>query len=137
MTFEELIDTLPNGLHDAELQQFEMDYVHRRLKFDLDIWIGRMGENEVRELYRPARLTIEKVALLVIEPPDANCPWSAAGPMWIDAGAGQPPQSESKLPDVPVGTSVSWMYFSEMNTFLLFAAGSATLDWTGPERNRG
>jgi hypothetical protein len=29
MTFEEVATSLPHGFHDAELQHFEMDYVHR------------------------------------------------------------------------------------------------------------
>jgi hypothetical protein len=28
------------------------------------------------------------------------------------------------------------MYLEEMNSFLLFAAGNASLEWTGPEQNR-
>ena len=32
MTFEETAAALPNGFHDAELQHFEMDYVHRKLR---------------------------------------------------------------------------------------------------------
>lgn len=35
MTFKEAAASLPNGFHDAELQRFEMDYVHRTLRFDL------------------------------------------------------------------------------------------------------
>ena len=35
MTFEEVAASLPNGFHDAELQRFEMDYVHRTLRFNL------------------------------------------------------------------------------------------------------
>jgi hypothetical protein len=27
------------------------------------------------------------------------------------------------------------MYLEELNRFLLFAAGEATLEWNGPERN--
>ena len=68
MTFEELARTLPNGFHDAELWRFEMDYGRRRLQFDLDLWIGDDGAG-ARELYRPARVTLDQVAFLVIEPP--------------------------------------------------------------------
>ena len=84
MTFEEVAASLPNGFHDAELQRFEMDYVHRTLRFDLAIWIGDMDDSRRRELYRPARLTLDDVAFLVIEPPDINYPWLKAGPIRID-----------------------------------------------------
>lgn len=112
-----------------------MDYVHRTLRFDLVVWIGNMDDSR-RELYRPARLTLDDVAFLVIEPPDVNYPWLKAGRITIDAGEGQPPQSSSTLPAAPAGAQTAWMYLGDLNRFLLFCAGSASLEWTGPEENR-
>jgi hypothetical protein len=136
MTFEEVAASLPNGFHDSELQRFEMDYVHRTLRFDLVIWIGDIDDSQRRELYRPARLTLDDVAFLVIEPPDINYPWLKAGPIRIDTGGGQPHQSSSTLPVAPVGTRTTWMYLGELNGFLLLSGGNASLEWTGPEENR-
>jgi len=136
MTFQEAATSLPNGFHDAELQRFEMDYVHRTMRFDLVVWIGNMDDSQRRELYRPARLTLDDVAFLVIEPPGVNYPSLTAGPIRIDAGEGQPPQSSSTLPVAPTGTKTTWIYLEELNTFLLFAAGNASLEWTGPAVNR-
>ena len=68
MTFEEVAGSLPNGLHDAELHRFDMHYVQRKLQFDLTVWIGDMDDPRNREAYRPARLTCEDGAFLVIEP---------------------------------------------------------------------
>ncbi|MGH9423339.1 MAG: hypothetical protein ACRD3J_25420 [Thermoanaerobaculia bacterium] len=136
MTFNEVAASLPNGFHDAELQRFEMDYVHRTLRFDLVVWIGKMDDSRRRELYRPARLTLDDVAFLVIEPPDVNYPWLKAGRIAIDAGEGQPPESSTGLPAAPAGARTAWMYLGDLNRFLLFCAGSASLEWTGPEENR-
>jgi len=136
MTFKEVAVSLPNGFHDAELQRFEMEYVHRTLRFDLLVWIGDMDDPRRRELYRQARLTLDDVAFLVIEPPDVNSPWLKAGRIRIDAGEGQPPQSSSTLPVAPAGTRTTWIYLGELNRFLLFSAGNASLEWTGPEENR-
>jgi hypothetical protein len=136
MTFEETAAALPNGFHDAELQHFEMDYVHRKLRFDLVVWIGDIDDSRRRELYRPARLTLDDVAFLVIEPPDVNYPWLKAGRIRIDAGERHPGQSSSTLPVAPVGTRTTWMYLGELNTFLLFSARNALLEWTGPEVDR-
>jgi hypothetical protein len=136
MTFKEVAASLPNGFHDAELQRFEMDYVHRSLRFDLLVWIGDMDDSRRRELYRQARLTLDDVAFLVIEPPDITYPWLKAGCIRIDAGEGQPPQSSSTLPVAPAGTRTIWMYLGELNRFLLFSAGNASLEWTGPQVDR-
>ena len=136
MTFDEVAATLPNGFHDAELQRFEMDYVHRKLQFDLVVWIGDRDDSRCRELYRPGRLTLDDVAFLVIEPPDINYPWLKPGCIRIDAGEGQPHQSSSPLPVAPAGTRTTWIYLEELNRFLLFSAGNASLEWAGPEEDR-
>ena len=98
--------------------------------------IGDMDDSRRRELYRPARLILDDVAFLVIEPPDVNYLWLKAGPIRIDAGEGQPPQSSSTLPVAPAGIRTTWIYLEELNTFLLFSAGNASLEWTGPEVDR-
>jgi hypothetical protein len=137
MTFQEAAASLPNEFHDAELLCFEMDYIRRKLHFDLVVWLGNMDDpQEGREIYRPAHLTVDNVAFLVIEPPDAGYPWLEPGPIPIDAGEGQPRQSSSILPGTPAGSHLTWMYLEELKRFLLFAGGDASLEWTGPEENR-
>lgn len=142
MTFEELTDTLPNGFHDSELLRFQMDYLTRRLVLEVVVWIGDMDNKTEKETYRPARVTVENVAYLVIEPPDpreppdSSYPWLEPGSITFDTGEGQPSQSASILPTAPEGTTVTWMYLYDFNRFLLFAAGDATLEWTGPEEDR-
>lgn len=136
MTFQDAAASLPNGFHDAELHRFEMDYVHRKLQFALAVWIGDMDNTRGRERYRPARLILDDVAFLVIEPPDISSPWLKPGPIRIDAGEGRPGQSASNLPAAPTGNSITWMYLEELNRCLLFSSGNASLEWTGPEENR-
>jgi hypothetical protein len=136
MTFQEVATTLPNGFHDAELQRFEMDYVRRRLRFDLLVWVGDMDGTRRREIYRPAQLILDSVGFLVIEPPDSGYPSFKSGSIRIDAGDGHPNQSSTVLPNAPAGTSTTWMYLGELNRFCFFSAGDASLQWTGPEVRR-
>lgn len=138
MTFQQVAATLPNGFHDAELEHLQMDYVHRKLQFDLLVWVGDLEDTERREVYRPARLTVDDVGFLVIEPPDPNSPWFKAGSIRIDAGEGHPGHGHSStvLPAAPAGTTITWMYLEELNRFCFFSAGDASLLWTGPEVNR-
>ncbi len=131
MNFNELDRTLPNGFHDASLRHFEMDYVNHTLKFDLDVDIGT--PEEAQDFYRPARITVENVAFLVVEPPYARDDWREAGSIRIDTGEGVPDNSKSVVTNVPRGTSTTWIYLSEMNSFIIFAGGSASLEWTGPK----
>ncbi len=142
MTFDELCNTLPNGFHDAELQRFEMDYQSRKLVFDVVVWIGDMEDEPNQEMYRPARVTVEGVAYFVMEPPDprepqdSGYPWKESGSITFDTGEGQPKHIASVLPKTPEGTTVTWMYLYDFNSFMLFAASDASLEWTGLEELR-
>ena len=104
MTFHDVLSSLPNGFRDTELLPFGMDYVRRHLAFHLVVWIGDMNRPDRREVYRPARLSLEGVAFLVIEPPDSTYPWLTLGPIGIDAGDGQPTQTSSAVPTAPSGS---------------------------------
>ena len=69
MSLDEPLDSLGISLHDAELHAFHMDYVHRRLKLELEVCIREPDVAERREVYRPALLTIDDVRFLYVEPP--------------------------------------------------------------------
>jgi hypothetical protein len=59
MTLEDLENTLPNGLHDAEVQRIEVDYALRKLTLEVAVRVGDMGEPpERREAYKSARIEI-------------------------------------------------------------------------------
>ncbi|HXC52499.1 MAG TPA: hypothetical protein VN634_16580 [Candidatus Limnocylindrales bacterium] len=136
MTFVELAGTLPNRFHDAELSSFEMDYAARILRLNLEVWIGSMDEPPPRrERYRLATVTCRDVAYFVVEPPDASCPGSATpGGISIDTGEGSPGKYRPTLPDAPEGTTPIWMFVMDYNSFIFFAAGDSSLEWTGEDR---
>jgi hypothetical protein len=133
MTLEELAWTLPNGFHDAELRRFQMDYVSRTLEMELDVWVGEMESKDRRETYRPAHLTFGSVAYLVIEPPDTRYEWLARAPIRIDFGVGVPSGVSVAIPDHPPECFAGYMYMGELNSFLHFAAESASFEWSGAE----
>jgi hypothetical protein len=78
-------------------------------------------------------LTFADVAYLVAEPPAIPLD---SGAIRIDAGEGRPEQSSAELPDAPSNTTVTWIYLDDLNTFLMFAAGEAALELTGPAEPR-
>jgi hypothetical protein len=129
----ELADTLPNGFHDAGLRRFTMDYVRRTLDLEMDVWVGDMDDPSRREAYRPARVTVTRVAYLVTEPPDARYPWLKPGSLTIDTGTGRPGTSSIALPEAPPDMVAGYIWIGEFNAFFHLAAESAELEWTGPE----
>ena len=136
MNLTDLASTLPNGFHDAEVQSFEMDYVHRVLRFRMDVWTSGVEDVGRRELYRPAVLSLREVAYLAIEVPDEKYPWREAGPVSIDVGSGCPAKSAFMPPEVPPNITKSWFFIVDFNCFLHCGAAEAQLEWVGEERVR-
>ena len=76
MTLEELEETLPNGLHDAEVKRIATDYELRTVTVELAVWVGDIDDPpERREAYRYARIDISGLCFLVMEAPDAKYPF--------------------------------------------------------------
>ena len=62
MTFNELVNSLPNGFHDAELQRFEMDYVISLPKRYRQIYKAMKGAGESLQ-YSVFRCELSEVEL--------------------------------------------------------------------------
>jgi hypothetical protein len=133
MNLQELIQTLPNGLHDAELRSMAMDFVGRRLTCLLEVWIGDLDDPARREVYRSACLAFEGVAYLVMEPPDGRDPWLRGESVTIDAGIGDPADSPFHGLELPAGHFRAYLYLSDLNAFVRLAAQAASIEWTGRE----
>jgi hypothetical protein len=73
MTLEELENTPPHGLHDAEVQRSAVDDEHRKVTFALAVWVGDMDDPpERREVHKSGCLEITGLISLVMEPHDAR-----------------------------------------------------------------
>jgi len=76
MTLEELENTLPNGLDDAEVQVITIDYKQRKVTLDLAIWVGSIEDPpERREAYKSGGVEISGLLFMVMEPPDRKYPF--------------------------------------------------------------
>jgi hypothetical protein len=127
MTFEEFINELPNGLHDASLSGLTISYSAREVVAEISV---NVTDNEPEQRERRLRLTLRGVAFLVMDPPDARYPFNEAQTLTIDAGPGQPSTSEITLPPIPANAALAWIYVYQWNSFIRFAAEEATYEWT-------
>jgi hypothetical protein len=129
MTLEELENTLPNGLHDAEVMRISVDYELRILALDLDVWVGDMDEApEKREAYRKGLIEISGLLFLAMEPPDPNRPFQN-GSLRID-GCDLSKNLDKKLLDsLPPEAFFRSLWVSEWNAFIHIAAREAHLKW--------
>ncbi len=79
MTLEELDVSLPNGLHDAQIERMDIDYLHARLTLSVQVLFGLPAQpDSAREEYRVGALMFHGVQFVSIEFPPARIGLSAA-----------------------------------------------------------
>jgi len=129
MTLEELENTLPNGLHDADVHGIAIDYAERRVTFDLAVWVGKMEDPpERREAYKSGRIEISGLLFIVMEPPDPRYPFSRPG-ITIDGCDMSKNIKTELLESLPPGSFFRSLWVNEWNAFIQIAAKSAALTW--------
>jgi hypothetical protein len=84
MTLEELENTPPHGLHDAEVQRSAVAYEHRKVTCALAVWVGDMDDPPEREAHKSGCLEITGLISLVMEPPDARYALRISSKLKID-----------------------------------------------------
>lgn len=132
MTLNDIEESLPNGLHDAQVQRVEIDYEQRIVKFSLLLWTGDLSSDDeaTQERYEKGELTIKNFIYCVVEPPDPTYPYAKPEPITIGAGSAieEPINTETKLPQqLPAGAFAYWFFVNEWNSFIHIAAMDASL----------
>jgi len=132
MSIVDLLESLPNGLHDAKLHSIDIDYVGRTANLDLDVWIGDMSQQgPAREAYRHGRLTVSGLVYLVMEPPDSRYAFNQSKPLRIEFGIGKlaPEACRCTLPtELPDAAFAFWLYVTNWNSFIHVACTQVTLE---------
>jgi len=141
MRIEEIIKSLPNGFHDAELKSINLDYLEKKAVLFLDIWTGDLTSHDtgLRETYKAGILEIEKFLFFSIEAPDQRYEFPANGSVTIDLWPldllkdklkGELFQSITKIIEtLPKEIFSAWIYVSNWNAFIYFAASNAAFRW--------
>jgi hypothetical protein len=102
VTLEELENTLPNGLHDAEVHKISVDYQESTLTLDLAVWTGDIEDPPTqRKAYRTGRLELSGLVFLVMEPPDPKYPFKDAKRLKIDGCDMRKNLNSDRLASVP------------------------------------
>jgi hypothetical protein len=132
MTLKDIEESLPNGLHDAQVQRVEIDYEDRTIRFSLVLWTGDLSSDDeaTRERYEKGELTIRDFIYCVIEPPDPTYPFVNASLITVGAGSAteEPIKTETPLPQkLPEGAFAYWFFVNEWNSFIHIAAMDASL----------
>jgi hypothetical protein len=130
MTLEELENTLPNGLHDAEVRSLTVDYSQRLLVLEMEVWVGSMDDPpDRREAYKTGRLEISGLVFLVMEPPDPRYPYRIRSKLTIDATEVRKGLDPELLATLPPDFFFRTLWVNEWNACMHLAAKDAEMTW--------
>jgi hypothetical protein len=140
MTLAEIHDALPNGFHDAEIEEFSWNFCADVAVFTVDFWVAT--EETDREERRRGTVQLRGLVFLTIDPPSP----SPFGPKPYRCGPetlqidGIPTTAEifPKLPelksDLPQDVGIFSFFVNNWNTYIHIATQEAKLTWLGPSK---
>jgi hypothetical protein len=135
MTLADIEQTLPNGLHDAELVRLEVDYSLGQASLCLNIDMSNASERSPKnDEYQLSRLTFKDLQFVVIDPPNVDSDYP--GISLVSAGMGQPRTSPQDLPAIRADCFLCWFFISRSNSFIRLAARDTSLEWINPPSPR-
>lgn len=67
MTLSEIDDILPNGFHDAKIEQMTWNFGTNTAAFDMEFWVAI--EESTPEVYRKGRVELRNILFIAIDPP--------------------------------------------------------------------
>jgi len=131
MNYKELNNSLPNGLHDTDVTNIDIDYVNHVVTLTVNIWIGSMGETDLtkREERKQAEIIIRNFQYFVIDPPDPKYPYSESKPLWIDSGEFADSRTKPRFPRTSSKYFRVSFFVNNWNSFIYFAAEDIEIKW--------
>ena len=131
MTYQEIEDQLPNGLHDAGLLSINLDFMRAVCNMELSLLVGLPSGLTEEEKYarRSASIVFKGLHSFIMEPheDELNDPeglFIVAGPL-PDEKVTPPPSFNS----LPSGVFALWIFLNDNNSFIYLAAREAELVW--------
>jgi hypothetical protein len=131
MTLEELDETLPNGLHDAQIKSMTHDYERAIVKLEVKILVGLPDDAlQDRFRYRDAEIVFRRVLFCSVELPDNERIIGHSGIIWFKFWRMEPgvlPENIAK--SIPPETLCYSLYILEWESQIHIAAGDMSFSW--------
>jgi hypothetical protein len=130
VTLLELEQSLPNGLHDAQVRKIEVDYELHKVTIDVAVWVGDVDDPpKLREAYKKGRLVVSGLLFIVLEPPDAGYPFKNSTDLCINGCDMTTNIDKDLLESLPADAFVRSFFVNEWNAFIHIAAREAEILW--------
>jgi hypothetical protein len=125
---------LPNGLHDAELIGFAVDYVTRTARFEFNAWVGDLSSHDhaIREKHQQVSLSLSGLRFLIVEKPDPTYGFQSGVPtiQGFSAWGGKytPPEEISHLVEqLPATSFFEATFVDDWTSFIHIGADAAEI----------
>jgi hypothetical protein len=143
MTLAEIETNLPNGFHDAEIEELVWNYRTDSASFTMKLWVPEATDQDI-EIYRLGRLDVKEIVFMAIDPPHPRDldpkPCKPSGVLQIDGVATTetifPGLSKLKQ-QLPSQAQIYSFYVVNWNSYIHIAAGEAELVWIGEREMMG
>ncbi len=143
MTLAEIEANLPNGFHDAEIEELVWNYRTDSASFTMKLWVPEATDQDI-EIYRLGRLDVKDIVFMAIEPPHPRDsdpkPYKPSGALQIDGMV----TTETIFPGLlklkqklPPEVQIYSFYVVNWNSNIHIAAGEAELVWIGEREIMG
>lgn len=137
MTWTELEQLLPNGFHDARLDEIQIDYRRRIGVFEMELWaVTVWPENTsaiIPELYRRGKLTFTGLLACTVDVPNGEYQSPESCELWVNVWPVEPP---CPVPlswpgePLPEGAFRRTFYFqNDAASFVHVAAQDVDFEW--------
>jgi len=131
MTLEQIEDLLPNGLHDAEIQQLAMDYENARLVLKVTVLIGLPSQPYPdREAYRSGQISFQGVQFYSVDYPQVGSAFQHPGAAWFSYERTPPGQIPGQfIAALPSGTHCYSLFVRDWLSYINVAAAEVSFSW--------
>ena len=135
MTIEQIEESLPNGLHDANIRECMMDYEHSRVMLEVNVLVGLPDEPYPEcERYRPGVLVLDGVLYYSVEFPLPGSSFRYPGPVGFSCErtpAGQVPADLWKA--LPAQCQCYSLFVRDWLSTIYIAATDVSFSWSNSE----
>lgn len=134
MTIDEIKKSLPNGFHDSEILQINLDYVDEKAEFLMDVDLSS-SDSETEVASQSGYLRLSGLLYCVIDPPTGAFPREFVpgdSRMWLTADSSDFSELSNipNLPDpLPDNSFRHFFFVSSHNCFIYVAAMNASFEW--------
>jgi hypothetical protein len=131
MTLEKIEESLPNGLHDAQIMDLSVSYDRMELSLRTRILVGLPAQSgPARDTYRNGTFLFRPLRFLAMELPEPSSAFQSAGSIWFSYERTSPENLPAQLVKaLPPETHYYSLFIRDWFASVHIATGQVDFFW--------